>query len=170
MQYRRLETGYMWQETWDRRRGTRNVRRETGNVRQETWDRRHGTGERRCETWDRRCETWDMRHDTRYTKQETWYRRHDAKDIIEETWYKRQEPFFPQLTLKHSDTQHASNRNICDISQRNSFLNLSQNCMWLIKDTFSLWTITSISVIDYGTFWHCQSGGMTFQTMLGALH
>ena len=37
-----------------------------------------------------------------------------TRDIIEEKLYKRQEPFFPQLTTKHSDTQHFSNINVCD--------------------------------------------------------
>ena len=94
--------------------------------------------------------------------QETWYKRHDTRDIIEEKWYKRQEPFFPQLTTKHSYTQHFSNRNVCGRSQRKSVLNKSQNCLWLIKDTFSLWSITYMSVKDYGTFWHCQTGQNDF--------
>ena len=131
-------------------------RRETGEVGQEMWDRRRETRDRRRETWDRRRETWDMTHDTRN-------RRHATKDIDikEVTWYKRQEPFFPQLTTKHSDTQHFSNRNVCDRSQRKSALNWSQICFWLIKETFSLWSITNMSVIDDGKFWHCQSGEMT---------
>ena len=32
-----------------------------------------------------------------------------------------------------------------------------------MKDTFSLWSITNMSVIDNGTFWHCRWEKMTFQ-------
>ena len=33
---------------------------------------------------------------------------------------------------------------------------LSHTIFWLIKETFSLWSIKNISVIDNRTFWHCR--------------
>ena len=43
------------------------------------------------------------------------------------------------------------------IDHKKRVLFMSQIILWLIKDTFSLWSITSMSVIDHGTFWHCRS-------------
>ena len=148
---RRLETGGMRrrrgtgkgrQETWDRKC-------ETWGVRQKTWDRRQETWERRRETWDMIQDTQDRRHDTGDIIQNTSNKRHHRRDMIQ---FKRLEPFFPQLTTKHSDTQHFININVCDRSQRKS-------------DTFSMLSITNMSVIDYETFWHCRLGEMTFQAV-----
>ena len=105
-------------------------RRYTGDVRQETWDRKRETGDVGQEMWDKICETgeiWDGRRHTR----------HDTGGMIEETWYKRQDPFFPLLTTKHWHTKLKwSNRNVCDDHKEKSVLNYTQNCLWLIKNTF----------------------------------
>ena len=149
-QYRRLEAGDMWQETWERRRETGDVdrrcetgdvRQETWDVRQETWDKRLGTGDMRQETWerrretgdvrleiwDRRHETWDMIQDTRHTRQKTWYRRHDTKYIIQRLHRRDilQETGAILSGINHTPFWHTkfSNRNVCDRPQRKSVLN-----------------------------------------------
>ena len=59
---------------------------------------------------------------------------------------------FSQLITEHSVIQHNSNRNVCGRSQRKNVLVLSQTILSLIKETFSLFSIINMSVIDDGTF------------------
>ena len=37
--------------------------------------------------------------------------------------------------------------------------------LWFIKETFSLWSITKMSVIDNRPFWHRQSEEINFETV-----
>ena len=97
------------------------VRRDTGDVRQDIWDRRRETG-------DRRRETGVVRQETGGGRQEAWYR----------------------ITTKHSDTQHFSNRNVCDRSQtcqgyiREHFDTASRE-KWLFKQCIVTSETASIS-------------------------
>ena len=70
--------------------------------------------------------TLGRRHDTGDMIQKTSYKRHDTRDMIQETG-----ATLSQLITKHSDTQHFSNRNVCDRSLRKSVCNESQNCLFL---------------------------------------
>ena len=72
-------------------------------------------------------------------------------------YYRTQQPSFSSI-IKWTfcqTKQNCSNRNVCDRSQRKKFL-FKKTIFWLIKETFSLWSILKISVIDNRTFWHCQ--------------
>ena len=53
-------------------------------------------------------------------------------------------------TINHKYSWY-SNRKVCDRSQGKC--PWSQTILWLIKDTFSLWSVTNVSMIDYRTFW-----------------
>ena len=60
---------------------------------------------------------------------------------------------FSQLITKYSSIfLYNNNINVCNRSQRKLVLVSSQTFLWLMKDTFSLWSITNKSVIDNGTF------------------
>ena len=60
---------------------------------------------------------------------------------------------FSQLITKYSSIfLYNNNINVCNRSQRKLVLVSSQTFLWLMKDTFSLWSITNMSVIDNGTF------------------
>ena len=131
---RRPETGDRRHETGDVRQEMRDRSHETGAVRQKIWDRRHETGDVRQKMWDRRRDTGGMRHEIGGGRQEAWdrrhendtnlgERRHDTKDKDTRDWSHS----FLQLTTKHSDTHHFSNRNVCD---------RSQTCQWKITKHF----------------------------------